>query len=100
MRYDKLVRDRIPEVIKAKGKTPSIHVADDVEYWQKLKEKLQEEVDEFKASESPEELADIIEVLHAIRRAKNLDWDELEQVRAHKWEERGGFEKKIILEES
>ena len=100
MEYHKLVRDRILEIIRKNGREPKSHVADEREYWLKLKEKLQEEVDEFKLSENPEELADILEVLYAIRDAKGVDWNELENLRAKKWEERGGFQDRIILEEA
>jgi len=100
MRYDKLVRDKIPEHIKSRGGTPVIHIADDLEYWAKLKAKLLEEFQEFSESETIEEMADIREVLEAICDFKGFDRQELESVRAKKALERGAFKKKIILEES
>ena len=100
MKYNKLVRDRIPEIIKNKGGAPITHIADDAEYWQKLKEKLQEEVDEFKEAETIEEMADILEVIDAICDFKKFDGEELEKVKSKKAEERGKFRDKIILEES
>ena len=100
MKYNKLVRDKIPEYIKSKGGVPITHVADEAEYWQKLKEKLQEEVGEFLEAESAEELADILEVLDAISDFKNFDKKEIEAIKSKKAEERGKFKDKIILDES
>jgi predicted house-cleaning noncanonical NTP pyrophosphatase (MazG superfamily) len=100
MEYNKLVRDKIPEYIKSKGGTPVTHIADDTEYWQKLREKLQEEVDEFLEAESIEEMADVLEVIDAIINFKKFDKDELQKVKNKKADERGKFNKKVILEES
>ncbi len=99
MKYGKLVRDRIPEIIKNKGAVPVTHIADDEEYWQKLKEKLKEEVDEFIEDSNEEELADILEVIYTICDFKNFDREEVELLRKRKAEERGGFRNKIILDE-
>ena len=100
MKYNKLVRDKIPEYIKSKGGGPVVHVADNVEYWQKLKEKLQEEVNEFIEAENAEEMADILEVIDAILNFKEFDKKELQKIKNKKAKERGKFKNKIILEES
>lgn len=100
MQYNKLVRDKIPEIIEAKGQTSKIHIADEKEYWDKLKEKLGEETQEFFKDENIEELADLMEVVEAIKKFKNIDSQTLENIRLEKLEKRGGFEKRIILEES
>ncbi len=100
MRYDKLVRDLIPDRIRAKGEPCSFHTADDEEYREKLLEKLAEEVTEFREAEDIEELADLLEVIDALIAYKGFDRDELAQVKAKKLAERGSFEKRIILEES
>ncbi|MBT7903103.1 nucleoside triphosphate pyrophosphohydrolase [Candidatus Woesearchaeota archaeon] len=94
----KLVRDKIPEIIKADGRIPLTRIAEPDEYWIKLREKLVEEVDEFLESEKKEELADIVEVIKAICDYKNLGFDQLRVIRKKKVEERGKFEKRIILE--
>ncbi|NQU77923.1 nucleoside triphosphate pyrophosphohydrolase [Candidatus Falkowbacteria bacterium] len=99
MKYNKLVRDKIPEIIEQKGKAPVTHVADDEEYWQKLKEKIEEEVKEFIQDNNEEELVDILEVIYAICDFKNIDKKNLETKRLKKTEKRGGFVKKIILDE-
>jgi predicted house-cleaning noncanonical NTP pyrophosphatase (MazG superfamily) len=100
MIYHKLVRDKIPEHILKKGGTPITHIADEAEYWQKLKEKLTEEVAEFQKDENVEELADILEVIGAIVKYKNFSPAELSEVKKKKAEARGRFNGRIILDES
>lgn len=99
-RYNKLVRDKIPEIIKQNNDTPITHIADDEEYWDKLKEKLKEEIDEFFKNSTEEELADILEVIYAFRDYMKIDKDKLEEIRAKKAQKRGAFKKKIILDEA
>lgn len=99
-RYDKLVRDRIPEIIQAKGEPVKSRVASEKEYWKKLKEKLFEEVREFDRDESIEELADIYEVIRAIEAYKGFSRKECERVREEKARRKGAFKNRIILEES
>jgi predicted house-cleaning noncanonical NTP pyrophosphatase (MazG superfamily) len=100
MIYNKLVRDKIPEHIRGKGDVPLYHVAEDVEYWQKLKEKLSEEVLEFQKDENIEELADMLEVIDAIITYKDFKKEEIKKVKEKKAEEKGGFNERIILDES
>ncbi len=99
-RYDKLVRDNIPEIIAAKGQTYKIHTASDEEYRVKLIEKLGEEVTEFTKDPNVEELADILEIVHALAYLLESKPEDIEKIRQTKADERGGFSKKIILEES
>lgn len=101
MKYNKLVRDKIPQIIEDRGTTPITYIADDEEYWERLKAKLQEEVDEvLEDTNVIEELADVLEVVNAILAFKGVTFEELEQIRLKKNEERGGFKNKIILEET
>lgn len=97
--YHKLVRDRIPEIIEADGKTCVCETLSDEAYTRLLDQKLNEELAEYQESKSLEELADLLEVMQAVVRARGWTLDELEQVRADKAAERGGFTKKILLKE-
>lgn len=100
MEYNKLIRDKIPEYIKSKGGVPITHIAGNREYWDKLQEKLLEEIKEFSENEVIEEMADIQEVIDAICDYKNFSKEDIDTARKKKVEERGAFKKKIILEES
>ncbi|MEO3809447.1 nucleoside triphosphate pyrophosphohydrolase [Sphaerisporangium sp. B11E5] len=97
MSQDKLVRDKIPQIIRATGMEPIIRVADSGEYAARLRDKLREEVGEFFTSDQdPEELADVLEVVYALAQLAGLDREELEKLRAAKAEERGGFVDRYI----
>ena len=100
MRYDKLVRDRIPELIVSRGEACSFHVASDEEYRTKLYEKLREETEELVVDRNVDEVADILEVLDAIRALEGMSEAEVDRARREKLEQRGGFSKRLILEES
>ena len=91
----KLVRDKIPQIIKDAGKTPIIEILSDEDYLKELDKKLNEEVAEYQADKSIEEMADILEVLYAICEARGYSVEQLMQVKAKKQEERGGFADKI-----
>lgn len=96
--YDKLVRDRIPEVVREDGETPVVHEAEGEEYRDRLAAKLVEEAEEYAESRSVEELADVLEVLDAIRAANGIEDDELSRLRTEKSGERGRFEDGVVLE--
>ena len=98
MSYKKLVRDKIIDIIKGNGENPKYHTLTDEEYLEELHKKLFEEANEFVEEDSPEELADLLEVLYSIAKVKNIDLEEVEEIRLKKREKRGGFEDKIYLE--
>ena len=99
IKYLKLVRDRIPEVIMQSGKRPVYSILTDEAYLTKLDEKLNEELAEYQESKSMEELADLLEVIRTVAVVRGSSMDEVEAIRRDKAEKRGGFEKKILLTE-
>ena len=92
----KLVRDKIPQIIMSDGKNPIIRTLSDEEYLKELDRKLDEEVSEYQADKSLEEMADVLEVLFAICEARGHSVNELMKVRDEKMENRGGFKEKIF----
>lgn len=94
----KLVRDKIPQIIIEDGRTPVVRTLSDEEYLSELDRKLNEEVAEYQADKSLEEMADVLEVLFAICEARGHSVDELIEVRDKKREKRGGFRDKVYWE--
>ena len=99
MKYNKLVRDRIPEIIAESGKKVTFRILNDEEYKIELEKKLDEEVAEFHESKSLEEIVDILEVLDALILAHGFNRVSVVLKKKEKREERGGFYKKILLSE-
>lgn len=96
MSHGKLVRDKIPQIITAAGKKPITRILEQEEYLEELDRKLSEEVAEYQADKSLEEMADVLEVLLAICEARGYSVEELMAARNEKREKRGGFEQRIF----
>jgi predicted house-cleaning noncanonical NTP pyrophosphatase (MazG superfamily) len=99
--YNKLVRDRIPQVIEGTGKQYSTRILDEEDYIKELKNKSFEELNEYvnakNDKEAIEELADILEIIHALAKYHGANFERVEQVRKEKSEKRGGFKERIFL---
>lgn len=99
--HNKLVRDKIPEVIEKTGKKYRIRTLDDNEYIIELKKKLGEEVEEYlnakDDAEAVEELADVLELIHALAKIHNSTIEKVEAIRMEKANKRGGFQDKVFL---
>ncbi|WP_440990438.1 nucleoside triphosphate pyrophosphohydrolase [Haloarchaeobius baliensis] len=96
--YDKLVRDRIPEVIRENDETPVTHTVAGEAYRERLREKLVEEATEFRDDPSVAELGDVLDVVAAIREAEDIDREDLQRKRRAKRAARGGFEDGVVLD--
>ncbi len=99
IKYNKLVRDRIPEIIESDGKTCKTEVLNDEAYLSMIDAKLDEELAEYHRDQNIEELADLLEVIYAAAAARGYTAEQLEQVRAEKAAKRGAFRNKILLVE-
>lgn len=100
MVYNKLVRDKIPEIIKQNGGEYKCRILDDAEYIEMIDKKLDEELSEYHKDQNIEELADLLEVIYAAAEARGYTVAELEAVRVKKAQKRGAFKDKILLIES
>lgn len=101
--YNKLVRDKIPQIIEQTGKTFTTRILEDDEYRKELRKKAFEELEEYmNASDNEtalEELADVLEIIHVLAECHGSSIERVEQIRAEKAEKRGGFKEKIFLVE-
>lgn len=97
--YNKLIRDRIPEIIQSSGKTCVTEILSDEDYIRMVDAKLDEELAEYHKDQNIEELADLVEVIYAAAKARGYSLAQLETVRAEKASARGAFEKKLLLKE-
>jgi len=94
-KYNKLVRDKIPNILDAQGISYEKRVATSEEYKAELIKKLEEETKEFSEVGSPEELADVIEVIEVLK--KLPDYANVEELRKKKSEDKGAFDQGIII---
>ena len=97
--YNKLVRDRIPEIIENEGKSCKTEILSDEEYLKMVDAKLDEELAEYHKDQNIEEIADLMEVIYAAAEARGYTVEQIEEVRIKKREKRGGFKEKIFLKE-
>lgn len=102
-KYNKLVRDLIPDIIRLTGKTPSVRTLTEDEFAAALKRKLREETTEYVEAENDlealKELADILEVVRALAELHGVTFDEVEEIREKKALERGSFHERLYLKE-
>ncbi len=94
---EKLVRDRIPEIIRNNGETPEVRVASIDEMDFLLRRKIVEESNELLASGSDEEVADVLEALYALLDIRGLALADIERLRQAKRDRRGGFSRRFVL---
>lgn len=97
-KYNKLVRDLIPDIIKKSGQTANTYVLNQDDYIKELDNKLTEEYEEYMDDQNVEELADIVEVIYAIVKSKGVTLDEFEEIRTRKVKKRGAFDNRVYLE--
>ncbi len=95
--YNKLVRDKIPEIIKKSGKQIVVTKASGDQLLSFLKQKLKEELEDYSQSGDIEELADLVEVIYAILEHKGISQEEFHKVRQEKNDRRGAFKEGLVL---
>ena len=100
IKYNKAIRDKIPEIIAESGKKSNIKQLDDTSFLAELEKKLIEEVNEYSESKDVEELADLLEVIYRISELRGVNSDELDKIRRDKVEKRGKFSSNLFLIDS
>lgn len=98
-KYNKLVRDKIPSIIRKNGKIPVTRTLDNKAAIKALRNKLDEEIKEFDEKNDLAELADVLEVIYNISKKYGFSEAYLNKIRIDKIEERGSFDRNIFLEE-
>ena len=96
-KYNKVVRDKIPEIIEESGKKYTLKQLDDASFLAEIEKKLIEEVNEYSESKDIEELADLLEVIYRISELRGVNSDELDEIRKEKAEKRGKFDDNLFL---
>ena len=100
--YNKLIRDKIPEIIKKDNAVPKVSELDDNQFKVALKEKLVEEAKELLEAKTDKEilneLSDVLQLLESIALNNNIAIAEVKKQKEKNEVERGGFEKKLFLE--
>ena len=97
IKYNKAIRDKIPQIIKSSGKNCNVKKLSDSEFLAELEKKLVEELNEYQESKDVEELADVLEVIYRISELKGVTPDELDKIRQDKVEQRGKFDDNLFL---
>jgi len=99
IKYNKLVRDKIPQLIEESGRKQTSRILNDKEYFDALVDKVVEEIEEFRASKIEEEIADVYEALDCLVKFKGYEPMHIDYIRLIKREARGSFLEKVLLEE-
>jgi len=100
VKYNKAIRDKIPEIIKNSGNNCNVKKLTDDEFLIEIEAKLREELEEYFQNKSVEELADIVEVVNRISVLRGVSEEELEKIREKKSTERGKFDENLFLLDS
>ncbi|MEK4574582.1 nucleoside triphosphate pyrophosphohydrolase [Bacillus sp. FSL E2-8868] len=99
--HNKLIRNKIPQIIKANGKTPTTRILPEDEYIKELCKKTQEELTEYIEAKTKtdklEELSDLLELINALAEYEGTTLEEINTIRKKKAEERGGFSDRVFL---
>ena len=95
--YNKVIRDKIPEIIKKDGHSANVSALSNEEFLIEIEKKLHEEVEEYQKDNDPSELADILEVVYRIAQLRGISKEDLEGIRLKKIQDKGAFEKNLFL---